>query len=355
MKPYFIAGYNFDIKLLEFYKENGVNEIFAGVDFFTNFGSGRILSSGNSYLDIIDHFVEAKKAGIKTSILFNPACTGNKEMTSAGLFEILFIARIINKYKIDYIVVSNPWIGKIFKELSPSLKIKMSSHYNCDNIGKLEMCFDIMDFDMVILSQFANKNFKLLREATRRWDPNKFEIMCTVACMAGCPWRTWHADYYAHGTDDGVCLTTGYAPCNFNITASSISCLNTTFIRKQDIKHYQDLGINHFKIGERGNTTDFNKAIVQHYLIDEKDFSCFNMLLHDIWKIDFSKLDGFYEKFVKEECTGTKYNCRDCMHCEQYAKKAFVNYQDIPIDKNSLNNTWKHYCDNLKNFYDIQI
>ena len=49
-------------------------------------------------------------------------------------------------------------------------------------------------------------------------------------------------------------------------------------------------------------------------------------------------MDGFYEKFVSQECDGMKFDCSDCDHCLEYARRVFkykkdINLKTIPNNK----------------------
>lgn len=365
MKPYIAAAYNMDIGCIEKYKEYGVSEIWASVNFPSSlFGSGRIFFKDDSkmeYEELGKHFTQAKKAGIKTSFLFNPPCTGNNEFTDEGMRAIVDIARFVNRYEVDFITLCQPFLVTAFRKICPDTKIKISSHYNCNNIGKFEFLLDTMGSDIVIVSQFANKNFKLLREVTRRWHPDRLEVMCTFPCIANCPYRLWHSQFVAHGNvlPDEDHVPKEIYPCTFDIIHNMGIAMSAMFIRKEDMKFYQELGINRFKVGERKDSTKNNLATARYYLgMMEPNFvppSLFRRFLGSIYEeIDLRAMDGFYEKFVDEECDGMKFNCSDCPHCLEYAKKVFkykkdINIKTIPSNKEFFNNLFlKKYVGKLE-------
>jgi collagenase-like PrtC family protease len=342
MKPYIAAAYNMDIGCIERYKEYGVDEIWASINFpSATFGSGRIFFKEDNemvYEELGKHFTQARKLGLKTSFLFNPPCTGNQEFSAAGMQEIINMAKFINRFKVDFITICQPFLITAFRKLCPDVKIKISSHYNCNNIGKFEFLLDTMDFDIVIVSQFANKNFKLLREVTGRWDPDRLEVMCTFPCIANCPYRLWHSQFVAHGNvlPDEEHVPKEIYPCTFDIIHNPAIAMSAMFIRKEDMKFYRELGIHRFKIGERKDSTKNNLYTVQYYLDKmEPDFvppSLFRRFLGSIYEeIDLRAMDGFYEKFVNGDCDGMKFNCSDCDHCLEYAKKVFKYKKDINI------------------------
>jgi collagenase-like PrtC family protease len=349
--PYFAMAYNHDPSCMETYAKLGISEIWAGVYMpgKSNFGSGRFQKT--SFDKIIDYdnlgkdFEKAKSLGLNLSFLLNPACSGNVEFTKQGMKEIKLIASFLKDYKVDYITLGQPFLAKAFKKLSPDTKIKLSSHYNCNSIGKFKFLLDDLDIDIVIVSQFANKNFRLLKKITQTWNPERFEIMCTVPCIMGCPIRNWHAQFYGHSTllEDEDYIPP-YVPCLSETHHNKNIAVSAMFVRREDIKYYQRIGINKFKIGERRDPTESNIKCAEYYTNEISDYIPFFRKSKVLNKINLKAMDGFYDYFFDEKCDGTKYNCHDCNHCDEYAEKVFTHTKKdieelgIPETKEYFNN-----------------
>lgn len=343
MKPYFTAAYNGDSSCLEEYKKCGVEEIWTSVNLpQCVFGSGRLKYSFEEkigYDQLGKDFRQAKQLGLKTSFLFNPACTGNKEFTPEGMNEIMDIAEFVNTYEVDYIVLGQPFLINAFRRLCPDVRYKISSHYNCNNIGKFELLLEYLNYDVVTVSQFANKNFRLLREVVGKWDPDRLEIMCTVPCIMGCPYRTWHSTFTAHGNElpNEYYLPIPDHPCSYDTYTHKNIAVSAMFVRNKDISYYQKLGINKFKIGERQYMSEKNIECVRYYTGNTDNgflpmiftSNKYLSLLSLLKRVNLEAMDGFYDKFFNEECDGTKYNCNDCDHCMTYADKVFEYHEDI--------------------------
>jgi|GEM_PF-5394521 len=328
--PYFTVAYNHDAKALEEYAKLGASEIWAGVYLpgESLFGSGRFQSSGIdkkvTYEDLGKDFLKAKALGMNTTFLLNPGCSGNVEFSEKGIDELKKIAEFLEKYKVDYITLAQPFLTKVFKKISPQVKIKISSHYNVNSMGKFKLLLDDLDADIVVVSQFANKNFRLLKKITKRWDPSRFEVMCTVPCIMGCPIRNWHAQFYGHSTNTpNEEYIPPYVPCLAESHHSKNIALTAMFVRREDINYYQRLGINTFKIGERRDPTENNINCVKYYTCNIDDYNPFFKKSKILNKMNLKAMDGFYDKFFNEECDGTEYDCHDCNYCDEYAEKVF--------------------------------
>jgi len=331
-QPDFAAAYNLDRRCLPVYRKCGIKEIFAGINFPTIFGSGRVRHGNRpvSYEELGRHFSEARRLGLKTTFLFNPACTGSKEWTAAGMNEIAHIVRFINRHPVDYLVVAQPFFANVFRRLCPSVKIKLSAHYNVNDMGTLDFALRRIGVDVVVISQFANKNFRFLREAVETFGPERLEILCSVSCIAGCPYRAWHLQAMAHVRDmdpDLVSPAMGdLLPCCADKVRNPHMMMSSMFIRREDLSYYRKLGINRFKIGERMAGTACNNAFVRYYTgkVRKPPRQMIEIMFRGcVDQVNFDAMDGYYEKFFRGECDGTRYDCTECDHCSKYARRVF--------------------------------
>ncbi len=321
---YFSVAYNvMSSDTVDEYAISGASEIFAAPS-YEHFGSGRPCAGTIPFESVERTFRRAKEVGLKTAMLFNPFSTANKEFTKEGKEEISKIANFVNGNDVDYITLCNPWFVDLFRKLCPKVKIKISSHYNCDSYSKFQFFLKHLDVDIVIISQFANKNFKLLREVTKEFGGDRLEVMCSVPCIMGCPYQPWHVTSASHDSC-APSPVAGNFPCQADIRERSHIAISSSFVRRQDLEYYRKLGINKFKIGERAAPGFVNLNCLQYYQGKNRD-GLWELMTHGtfgaIEYIDFDKLDGFYDYFFSEKCDGVKYDCTDCDHCARYAKRA---------------------------------
>ena len=229
--------------------------------------------------------------------------------------------------------------------MAPGVRIKLSSHYNCNSLGKFKFILDDLDIDVLIISQFANKNFWLLKKAVNLWNPERFEVMCTVPCIMGCPMRNWHAQFYGHSVslEDADYIPT-FVPCLAEYHHNKNIAVSAMFIRREDVDYYKRLGINKFKIGERRDPTENNIKCAQYYLGLIDDYIPFFRKSKVLNKINLKALDGFYEPFFDEKCDGTEYNCKECSHCDDYGQKVFT-HSDKDVEALRIPDTKEYFED----------
>lgn len=328
---YFSGAYNYEPICLKAYHDLGVDEIRLAISKNSVFGTGQDMATlaldRVGYDEIGSHFEQARRAGLKINFLFQPVCTGNQEFTGKGIREIVQIARLINRFKVDYITLSQPFLTNTFRRLCPDAGIKISSLFDCDNMGKFELLLEYLNVDIVVVSPFANKNFRLLRQAVKRWGAHRLEIVCSDVCIMGCPYRTWHSRFLAH---DNILSNEDYlprvSPCAADILHRKHVAMSAMFIRNRDLEYYQKIGINRFHIGKPYHASEDNINCAKYYggqmepefvpLSFFREFPLFS-------RIDLSAMDGYYDKFFNEQCDGTFYNCCACDHCRNYADKVF--------------------------------
>lgn len=352
-RPLYSVAYNpADSLAVDQYREAGADEIFAAATGGV-FGSGRP-KGADITLDLLgEHFDRAREVGLKTTLLLNPACTGNLEFTGEGKREILDTARFLNDHRVNFVTVSNPWMINTFRELCPDVGIKISSHYNCDDWGKFQLMLEHLKVDVVIVSQFANKNFRLLRRVIREYGADRLEIMCTVPCMGGCPYRTWHSCAFAHADEAPLPPEGRRFPCVNDIITHPNIAMASQFVRREDVSYYLRLGIDKFKIGERFAPNFLNVNCIRYYHGGPRT-GLWDIIGREfggaaLAKVRFDLMDGFYEPFFNEECDGTAYNCTDCSHCDEYAEKCLEFKADyVPPQEGYHRKYFDNYVAELK-------
>ena len=143
--------------------------------------------------------------------------------------------------------------------------------------------------------------------------------------------------------------------------------MKSPWIRPEDIRHYEAVGYEHFKITERfkrtplllehvkayenrhydGNLLDlftlprkgaFTPIHLEYFIkpehvnimkISELE-KVFDLEVRELIQLDNKKLDGFIERFMKMDCNQT--TCSNCRYCENlFEKVAVVNSEGVKM------------------------
>lgn len=280
-------------------------------------------------MDMLERqFAFAEKAGLKTNFMMHDACTGNQEFTSRGLSEIALLIDFFKRYRVDFVTISQPFLTNVIRNACPDIRIKISSGYDCADMGKFEFLLENLSVDAVVVSPMANKNFRLLKQVCDRWGSDRVEIECCEPCIMGCPYRCWHCQYLSHSKIvDSVDFAPQVDPCAADILHHRHVGMSAMFVRREDLDYYRKLGIFRFNIGSPGDS--FQEAVeCIRYYAGEGDEGFVPAYLKRKFphysRIDLRMMDGFYDKFFEGECDGTRYNCTDCDHCSKYAEQVFI-------------------------------
>lgn len=358
------VGFNWDMNLLEALADYPVHDIFCGLP-NTPLGGGRpgfIIPELDRDKKLKDYVEVAHSSGIKFTYLFNAPCLNNLEFDERIHNEFLAFIEELNKHNIDYLTISIPYLIELVREQFPAFKIKSSVIQQINSLRRAQL-FEGLGTIVMNPDYMINRDFKLLKQMKRAL---KGELMLLVndLCMYQCPFRYYHYNMIGHASQSTNPLGTYYidycaTKCTLLKFGNPAELLRARWIRPEDLKHYEELGLNYFKISGRnlstswllravkaytekkyeGNLMDilmrasvglnmdyhsphFEKLLTDEVLADDRLKSFVNMaeVPFITANIDNSKLDGFLPPFKNIDCVNT--NCHECRHCENWANKA---------------------------------
>ncbi|MHA1714704.1 MAG: U32 family peptidase, partial [Promethearchaeota archaeon] len=357
------VGFNWDPKLLEQLSEFPVHDVFCALP-NTPMGGGRpgfMLPEASEGMSLKDYVEMAHSSGIKFTYLLNAPCLNNLEFDERIHNEFLAFLEDLNKANVDFLTISIPYFIELVREQFPAFKIKSSVIQQINSIRRAQL-FEELGTSVMNPDYMINRDFKLLKQMKSAL---KGELMLLVndLCMYQCPFRYYHYNMIGHASQNTNPLGNFYIDycatrCTLLKFGNPSELLRARWIRPEDIKEYQALGIEYFKISGRnlstswllravkayteqkydGNLLDilmrasvglnmdyhsphFEKLLTDEVLADERLKSFVRMA--DVpfitANIDNTKLDGFLEPFKTIDCLST--NCRECRHCDDWAKK----------------------------------
>lgn len=322
----------------------------------------------------------AHKMGIEVNYLLNTTCIGNLEFTSGGYKKVRKILDWLASINVDTITVAMPFLLQLAKKHYPQFKVNISTQADVDSLEKAKY-WEELGADMITLSHVGmNRNFGEIQRITENC-ACETQLIANMCCKRGCPFVTLHGNFNAHASQS-------WAKTNrYNIDYYFVSCLANHFsdplyiiksnwIRPEDIKVYEQLGIKRFKIAERGlkssavaniveayrkgsyegNMLDLVPSMSKYVFIENKNyiksvkelFRISFINIFKLWKvikkveevknsssyyassglfIDNKKLDGAIEFFIKKDCRNN--TCSGCGFCEKLADEA-VRIIDAP-------------------------
>lgn len=274
--------------------------------------------------------------GIEFNYVINATCMSNEELTKSGYKKIKDIFEMLEGIGVAWVTISLPSLMEIVQYIAPNLKIKASTVSQINSAHKAKF-YEELGVKRIVLDEDIYRELDTLKNI-RKVYTGGIEIIINSFCVNDCPFKMFHYNSFSHSHTNKDECSYFNSRCR-NIHVGSENYMKLNWIRPEDIHYYYDIGINYFKIQGRTNVYSGNPAkAVIHYINEHYDgdlisllelFSTTKPLAIAGCKIDNSKLDGFFEKFVNDPRFCTKI-CSECGYCKGFAEKS-MKKSDIAI------------------------
>ncbi|MBD3227770.1 MAG: hypothetical protein GF329_06240 [Candidatus Lokiarchaeota archaeon] len=363
---------NWDFNLIEKIIENNcpVRDLF-GAAHHTIVGGGRptCIIPEVSEEEIIEYIKKVHRNKMEFTYLLNAPCMNGQEFVAENHRKLIDEIQWIKDIGVDNLVVTIPYLIELIKEQFPKFKIRVSTIARVNSVNKAKF-FEMLGADEITPDVMINRNFKILEKMVNSIDC-KINLLTTDGCLYECPFRQYHYNLCGHGSqslNDRYYVDYPLISCSIIKFSNPTEIVKCRWVRPEDLKHYEDIGISNFKIGGRRLPTDRIMKSVKAYserkyngnltnIIQGFSFS-FGSIQHlepnknfsdtvEVEKkanlyIDNSKLDGFIEFFKNHDCRA---NCADCNYCSEWAEKVVI------MDEEGT----EIYLDSLKTFHNNLI
>ena len=415
----FSVACNFDYDLLEGLKPYPVYEIYGKLtaDYF---GGGRpsfyLPEVGRS--DLEKYVKATHDRGIDFNYLLNASSMGNMEFTTEGQKNMNELLEWLDSIRVDSVTVSNMFFLKLIKRRYPRLKVRVSSHRYTDTPRKIRFWKDA-GADYIVISEVnIHREFKVLEGMKKAaGDDVELQLIVNNWCRQDCAIAGNHAVNLSSASQKkskGFPLDFCSLYCNYIRLTDPVNYLRANWIRPEDVKIYEDMGYENFKIVERNTPTAillervkayYNRRydgnlmdIIQNYAypynkfterekdafsrrrmfkyfvkpkavnlikfmkvvkFGEKGNILFPLMGENPVYIDNRKLDGFIDFFKKQGCQDR--DCDRCRYCHKQAEKAvsidpqwkkemLVIYEELQEEIYS-GSFWEGYRDTFRDFF----
>lgn len=326
---------------------------------------------------------KAHEHGLEFNYLLNSSCLDNREWIPGGQKKIIRLVDWIVSLDIDSITVGTPYLLELIKKHYPKTKVYISTLAGVNTARKAKCWEDLGAERITLLNVDINRDFSMIKHI-RQSVKCQLKLILNSNCLYKCPFYRHHANVASHASQSGhFCggFVIDYCriECRYRQIIDPVNFIRSTWIRPEDVFHYEKLGVDYFKIIDRGMSTQKILSIVKSYadrsydgnLLDlfpnparsgaflNADFfhkvkyffrpftaNIFRLrklrgLLNNATYIDNKKLNGFMENIMKMECD--KKSCRQCNYCSETCAKA------VRIIDAALNiKTREHYKNCLK-------
>ncbi len=289
------------------------------------------------YSKLEEHVINCHKKNIEVAYANNALCLGSsKDIEEKSRLFLNHLERL-SSVDVDRIILASPVFMELVKDWYPDMKISASSVIGIDSV-KTAAHFRDIGVDTVILPRHVNRDFRLL-ESLAKLDEVEPELLMNVGCVLDCPYEQSHLSAQAHDSIAGkgdiknsYVKNYPYDRCwdllKKDWPAEFLKC---GWIRPEDVKVYEGIGIRKFKISGRTMPPEWTVKTAEAYI--KRDFSGNLLELVPLvpgncdhegsWPLDIpnKKLDGFLDYF-KDHNQDCRIDCgTSCRYCEEYADK----------------------------------
>jgi collagenase-like PrtC family protease len=341
------------------------------------FGGGRSsnISPYVSKKTMQEEIQRIHKKGCRFNYLLNSTCLDNQELSGPFQKKISKFLDSLTKISVDSVTVSLVCVLKVIKKDFPQLKINVSTMAQVDTPDKAKFWEDLGAEKITLYEVNVNRNFGLL-EKIRKATNCKLQLIANNGCLYECPFTVNHGLLCSHASQKnhasrGFIIDFYRIFCSYLRIKDPVNFIRADWIRPEDIRYYEDLGIDSIKLVNRGMATDALKKIVNAYsnrayegnLMDifpspskninfikrnpwyifsyffhprlinlfklTKIRNMFDYLEKDVY-VDNMKLNGFLLSLKDKNCNLDL--CDNCLWCKKIADKAVT----VKVDPKSI-------------------
>lgn len=216
-----------------------------------------------------EHIKKIHSLGIKFNYLMNATCFDNQEVARRGYKKLRKFLDWLSYCGVDSVTVSLPFLVQVIKRFYPHFQVHISTQVRVDCLERVGYWEEI-GADSITLSYVdLNRNFKELKRVTAN-TRCELSLIANLICRRQCPYIELHGNFNAHASQkehpcrmfalDYYCLF-----CLARIFSNPEEIIKACWIRPEDLVFFRKLGIEKFKLVERGMTTEALSLIVQAY------------------------------------------------------------------------------------------
>lgn len=359
MKNNFKVGTNFDIELLKVIIElnkgsdkNKVTELYGSDRAHAMLAARPAFRLPDVKFSQLQEYVKtAADVGIGFNYTMNSIIPyGSKQAFARNQVSTAEFVSFLEHIGVSRITVANPMMLELIRnKLHSDIELEASTIMHIDTVTQIRYMFEKYGVRKICCNLNKNRDFRFLEAASRYCHDNGIilELMANEFCGVGGPDYSTHcvyrdSCYICHATNSTLEDTMMFDEypmklCTKSRDENPANWLRLKFIRPEDIKVYNDIGINHFKITGRTGSSQYILRTLKSYLDESYDGN-----LLGLWKplesikdgsvesihhydIPNKSLDGFIKKWSEGHHLCDNEVCgKTCRYCEEFYRSHCV-------------------------------
>ncbi len=301
-------------------------------------GSGRITLYAPLLEEIAQQTRYVHDNRLNIGIVMNPSCMGGQHLTSQGYKTFKWYLEKLNEFGVDTITVAEPYLIEMLAKEFPDMKVVVSCIAHVDSPERARF-FEELGADSITLDTNINRNFEVI-ESIKEAVGCELRLLVNEACLYKCPFRYFHFNLFSHmtafGSKPNIFSDYYYEKCiSFRVRYPEL-IIKSPWVRPEDLKVYEDIGIDVFKISGRANTVDWIIKCMRAYSSRSYDGNLMDLLdcpseLRDMFYIPNKELNGAIQQW--QNC---KKVCHKCGFCKATAERVIGIYEFTNMQRKTV-------------------
>ena len=238
---------------------------------------------------------ELSERGISFNYTLNTSYLGNKEQIIKREEEIQEYISFLIEAGVKTITVSLPYMAEIIRRVSDKIGIEVSTIAHLDSLTQIKIWQELYGITKICIGLNKNRDINFLSAAARYC--NEHDIVLTLLAnefcgngitesdeikgATGCIFRDHCYQLHSAGYQKETKLHKDY-PMGMCIASrkSKSVWLKMNYIRPEDVKRYNEIGIDHFKLTGRTGSTAHLQEIMRAYMKESYDGNLLGLWKH---------------------------------------------------------------------------
>lgn len=303
--------------------------------------------------ELIFYIKKSQELNIGFNYIMNTTILFEKEFTEEKKNELFSFIQEMIENGMTKITITIPFLIRIIRKKFPNLHIVASICLNVMSVQEIESLKEL-GVNTVVLAKDINRNFKILKNIIKNIQGVDIKLLCNTPCLLKCLDLGYHMNISAI-QDNYLNQERIKVANNYLVSISAINCqltrlkkpvefLKGPWIRPEDLKIYNEIGIKFFKIDGRDKPESYILEVIKAYIEekfegnilyllqgfypkDKKEF----LMIKNMEKLKIgvylenNKLEGFLKGFLLNENICDK-GCFNCNYCFSWSKNIEIDY-----------------------------
>ncbi len=244
---------NYDPTLVDRLEENSVTTVYGKLPNDV-VGGGRAAYMGKNlgWPELTRYIKKLRDTGRRFSYLLNSSCMGNREWSRRTQKKLRKLLDKIVRSGAESVTVSTPYLLRLIKKNYPDLRVTVGVYAQVDTVKRVRF-WESQGADAITLESFSlNREFDRLRKIVEVASAELI-LIANHLCLPNCSLQPYHQNGFAHSSDNSreLFIDYCYLKCNQQRFSNPALFISSSWIRPEDIKIYEQLGFNTFKLLER--------------------------------------------------------------------------------------------------------